>query len=262
MSKYTTEVKFICEDIAGKEYPIDDVLSDAWDKIFTTKATIFDEDYRPILCKKILKHYYLREIGAETVGVWRLWMNTKLEEILPMYNQLYKSALLEFDPFNDVDELRVGNRKNTGKSAEVTATNGSTEGTSKTDTSDKSKSSDSTKSDNITRNLYSDTPQGALTGIENNKYLTNATKNTSGTNTSGSASSDSSGTSKNVYDSKSDTSGKRDANTEGFEEYMERITGKRGSQTYMELLKQFRETFLNIDMMIIEEFEELFFGLW
>ena len=31
---------------------------------------------------------------------------------------------------------------------------------------------------------------------------------------------------------------------------------------YAELLNKFRETFLNIDMMVIEEFDELFLRLW
>ena len=123
MSKYTTEVRYICETDSGLDESVgfnsvDDVISKSWDKIFTTKVPFFDEDYRKILCCKILKHYYLREICSETVGIWKLWINTKLEEIMPYYNQLYESAKLKFDPFHDVDLTRKHNRTENEKSTD------------------------------------------------------------------------------------------------------------------------------------------------
>lgn len=115
MSKYTTEVRFICEQKAGLEgsvgaSDVDEVLSKSWNKVVTSNFAIFDEAYREKLVSKVLKHYYLREIGAETVGVWMLWMNTKFEEIMPYYNQLYESAKLKFEPLYDVDYTRSSQR--------------------------------------------------------------------------------------------------------------------------------------------------------
>ena len=60
MSKYTTEVRFICESKSGLENSkgcddVDEILNNSWNKIFTTKAEIFDENYRAVICKKILK---------------------------------------------------------------------------------------------------------------------------------------------------------------------------------------------------------------
>ena len=119
MSKYTTEVRFICETKAGLDESkgagnVDNILTNSWDKIFTTNCTFFDNNYRSVLCKKILKHYYLREIAAETVGVWLLWMNTKLEEIMPYYNQLYESALIEYDPLKDINYQKQHSGTNDG----------------------------------------------------------------------------------------------------------------------------------------------------
>ena len=45
-------------------------------------------------------------------------------------------------------------------------------------------------------------------------------------------------------------------------EYTEHVTGKKGSVNYSKMLMDFRQTFLNIDNMILEELEPLFFGLW
>lgn len=255
MSKYTTEVRFICESKAGLSESagcdnVNDIISKSWDKIFTSKADFFDESYRAILCQKILKHYYLREIGCETVGIWKLWLNTRLEEIMPFYNQLYKSALIEFNPLYDVDLKRTHNRKidsskqDTGTSQSVSSGEINASGTS-------SGSSNNTKKD-----LYSDTPQGAITGLENENYLTNARKVTD----TGSTSNENSSTGTNKTTVNDDTSNTGTANS--LEDYVENVSGKQGSESYSSMLLKFRETFLNIDMQVIEEFSDLFMGLW
>lgn len=227
MSKYTTEVRFICEQKAGLEESvgfeqINMVIGHSWDKIFTTKCAFFDNDYRSVLCAKILKHYYTREIGFETAGLWMLWMNRRLEEIMPYYNQLYRSAQLEFNPFHDVDYWREGNRKNDG-------------------TSETSGSSTNTQ-DNVTRDLYSETPQGALNGVESETYLTDARKV--------------------MQDNEANNTYNDNNTTNTTEDYLEHVYGKMGTINYSKLLNEYRTTLLNIDMQIIEEFSDLFMGLW
>lgn len=235
MSKYTTEVRFICEQKAGLDESegfnsVDDVIANSWDKIFTTKCKFFDENYRQVICSKILKHFYLREIGAETVGVWQLWLNTRLEEIMPYYNQLYESAKLEFNPFNDVDLTRKHLLNFDGT----------------TNTKDSGTRNTSTKDNGTTYRLFSDTPQGALNGVDNENYLTDATKTTNNDKTD--------------TDESTNTSGSTD--TRNTEDYIETIVGKQGTENYSSLLQKFRDTFLNIDLMLIEEFNDLFLDLW
>lgn len=111
MSKYTTEVRYICETMAGLDTSVGftDVLTTiekSAPKIFSMPYPIFDEEYRAALQTKILLHYYTREIAYETVPLWFLKLGTKMGEIMPYYNQLYRSALIEFDPFNDVNLKR------------------------------------------------------------------------------------------------------------------------------------------------------------
>lgn len=263
MSKYTTEVRFICESKAGLSESagcdnVDDVVSKSWNKIFTNKAVFFDESYRAILCQKILKHYYLREIGSETVGIWKLWMNTRLEEIMPFYNQLYNSALIEFNPLYDVNLNRTHNRK-LDSSKQV---NGTSQSVSTGESSDNGTSSgaNSVSSSNTKKDLYSDTPQGAITGLENENYLTNARNVTDSGGTSGNSSGEFSNTGSNKTTVNDETSNTDTANT--FEDYVENVSGKQGSESYSSMLLKFRETFLNIDMQVIEEFSDLFMGLW
>lgn len=243
MSKYTTQVRFICESLSGLSdsvgvNSVDNVISGSWNKIFTTAVPFFDEEYRKPLCCKILKHYYLREICAETAGIWSMWMNTKLEEIMPYYNQMYQSAKLEFDPFSDTDFQETRNTTHEGEKTDTSETN--------LNDSKTGKRSDS----GTTYDLYSDTPQGALTGVDTENYLTDARKTS--TNTSG------------TY-SDSDIS-KTDTQSSGSDSYKDdtaiKVTGKRGTENYSDMLMKYRDTMINIDMLVIGEFEELFFGLW
>lgn len=231
MSKYTTEVRFICESLSGLNESVgcdnvDEVISKSWDKIFTTNTEFFDENYKSVICQKILKHYYLREIGCETFGVWKLWVNTKLEEIMPYYNKLYNAEKIKFDPMNDTNLTRTHTKKvDENSNNDGTINNNST-------------------SNNTRRDLYSDTPQGALTGVENEEYLTNARKTTD-TNT-------------NTITGATNTT----ANLNSTEDYLETIIGKQNAESFSELLVKYRKSLINIDMQIIDEFSELFINLW
>lgn len=59
---------------------------------------IFSEDYRETLNQKIIDHYFFREIGQETADRFNFFLGRKMNEIMPYYNQLYKSAMIKFDP--------------------------------------------------------------------------------------------------------------------------------------------------------------------
>ena len=75
MAKYTITIKTLIDnnfDFQMTQYPI------------------FDENYREILNNNILHHYYENEIGFETAPLFRFYLNQKLNEIMPYYNELYK----------------------------------------------------------------------------------------------------------------------------------------------------------------------------
>ena len=99
MSQYTTEVRWICEMRSGIKpeevhfHTVDEIIELSRDKIFDFAYPIYDESHRPELEKKILKHYYTREICEETVGLWKLRLNSRMNEIMPYYNKLYNSEL-------------------------------------------------------------------------------------------------------------------------------------------------------------------------
>lgn len=330
MSKYTTEVRFICEDYAGLDESkgannVADIIENSRAKIFNFPFPIFDEEYRPVIETKILKHFYTREIGFETVGLWQLKLDTKLNEIMPYYNKFYESALLEFNPLYTKDLTREKNVEintednltGTQESEKEGAMNGTEQNVldqtiSRTENKDIDETGsiaetgsvnetkngtineDGTASSNTTnRDLFSDTPQGSLTGVENQTYLTNArkitneTSNTYGIDTTNAETiitATTNNTTKtngiteentNTEDNdatttitKSNTNNETNSSTisqnkdgNSLEEYLEHVYGYE-SGGVSKLLKEYRETFLNIDLMVINELEELFMQLW
>lgn len=299
MSKYTTEVRFICEQFSGLSESvgcsdIEQVIKKCLPKVFDFQFPIFDESYRSVIETKILRHYYTREIGLETVGLWKLKLNTKLNEIMPYYNKLYKSELIEFNPLYDIELTRERKVEGSGtkntKNSENRDGNGRTENTQNNnanvrenggDRHTATNMADGTQNQNTSENgtnMYSDTPQGAITDLQAGKYLTNATID-SATNTFVGSSHDTSNqtnettrnnetetngsvesTNENEYSSSLD--GTSDTMLSNTEDYLEKVIGSNGGESFSKRLTEYRSTFINIDMMIVNELEDLFFGLW
>ena len=367
MSKYTTEVRYICEKYAGKDVSVDynkvdEVIDAARPFIFDFNYPIFDNAYKPGLERKILKHFYTREIGAETVGLWKLFLNRKMNEIMPYYNQRYESELIKFNPLYNVDQWISRDDAFTGTK---TNTNGRTTTHSGQDTytidrdtnrnknedtaiterlhdlangsissitgldSTTTDATDTTTTGNIERDISThvtnegeetntgwhyeaDTPQSTIKDINDNNYATRATKDTSSgsfeneSNTTTSDDTDSS----TVVDSDSRTVVSSDTdfnentvntldrtktsetyhnehetfshdetdvtayghiigekenllqNVDNLDKWMEHFEGKAPGETYSEMLNKFRDTFLNIDMEVINELNPLFMNLW
>lgn len=202
MAKYTTELRTICEYYANYNTAqgyekISDIIDNSWDKIFDFNFPIFDETYRKPLCTKIIKHYYTREICAETVARWKLFLDSRLNEIMDKYNILYRTINTEFSPFADVDYTREytkhneGSQENEGSSEVNTTGSGSASSTGRdtadssasenvsTETTQEATSSQSAESHSEAssgvgaKSKYNDTPQGDLTNTETDRYLTN-----------------------------------------------------------------------------------------
>lgn len=250
MSKYTTEVRFICETASGlvesKGYAdVDTIITNAIPKIFNFTFPIFDENYRTVLEKKILKHFYTREICEETVGLWKLRLDTRLNEIMPYYNKLYESELIKFDPLYSDNLTRT--RKTDFDSSRETSNNG------KTTSNNNTQGSGNGSTSNNGNDLYSDTPQGSIVGLDEGTYLTNARKTSDNSITTTTTSNTSSGS--------VDSSDNGLDNLNSTEEYLEKVNGWSGTSG-SELIIKYRETFLNIDVMILNELEDLFFQLW
>lgn len=366
MSKYTTEVRFIVESMNAYDESQDrdkiDEMVNAVSSRIIGEYPIFDESYRQTLNNKIIRHFYTREIGFETVGLWRFKLNVKMNEIMPYFNKLYESELIHFDPLLDfhytkegsnngetqrdkngteaenVSTTRDGNTVRDGNESKIQTQTGTADSqTSRSEVSESTgensgnrnninmssntlsnegQGSNRGSSENVghSENLqgYSDTPQGALNNLEQGNYLTNGSKaddqtdsismsegesksNNEEINTTVSSGSDEN-KSENVTNNSSTGIGSQNdvnetndtmmdsvrsnedrqeeenrsklnnanenENITNFNAYLEHISGKKSLTSYSKLLMEFRDTFLNIDMMIIQSLEDLFMGVW
>lgn len=96
------------------------------------------------------------------------------------------------------------------------------------------KSTGKTNTSGSSQGFSNDTPMGKLGNIYSEEYASEADK------------------------SESSSAG----SVENEETLTDETLGKSGGSSRSKLLQEYRETFLNIDMMIIDELEPLFFGLW
>ena len=281
MSRYTTEVRFICEQYAGlyesEGYnSVDEIINGSYKKVFDFDFPIFDEAYRDELEKKILIHFYTREICEETVGLWKLRLRDRMNMIMPYYNKLYESELIEFDPMVNIDE-HIDDDYDKNRTDDTTRTDNLTDTTqgqkNKTGHSGTGKNGVIVDTDRHNDwDLYSDTPQGAIDRIDldENAYLTNArhTYGDGGTMTNEEHTSintdTSSGESTQEVTGHTGTqrrNGIVHTNNENDKDIKGMDMTKMGS-TPSKMIKEYRELFLNIDLMVMNELEELFIQLW
>lgn len=183
---------------------------------------IFDANYRDTLNGKILDRYWNREIGTESIDMFQLAMRRKMNEIMPFYNKLYLTEKIAYDPLNTVNLKTVS----TGNATQTATSEGA--------------SDSSGFAGGSSRSVNSETPQTMLSG--NADYATAANDVKSSSDNTSTASQSSNDT------AASDTTGE---NT---------TTGYQGAAS--ELIMRYRESLLNIDLMILTDLEELFMLVW
>ena len=102
MSIYTTTLKRAIEMLGGTvnlDAPIPTMTGD----IGLSNYPLFEESYRERLNGLILGRYANREIGLETVGMFRFALRHHMLLHMPTMNLLYESTRLEFDPLHTID---------------------------------------------------------------------------------------------------------------------------------------------------------------
>lgn len=124
MSKYTITVKDLVRDYSVS---VDNGLTDIDTKLDKAREYIFDFNY-PVIDEEtkrrieiaILKHYYMREIAFESVGIWKIKLNDRLNLIMPRYNALYNKQDLNLSPYVNGYVNETGN---TAGNSNVNVTN-------------------------------------------------------------------------------------------------------------------------------------------
>ena len=241
---------------------------------------IFDEEYRLGLEKKILFHYYMREIGQETEDAFIFYLNRTLNEEMPYFNKLYESELLEFDPLWTIHTktARGGSGiTDTSRADKFTREDNLTEKTESKRKDDLSQVSSEKRSDNSKSSEFS---SGSDEGRDYKKggYLSNASMGEGESSGTSSAArigeSDSNGkyesatynggTQKGENEKKNTgtqtNSGTQSISAKTTNDYLDEVTGYTGSPSKM--IMEFRDTFLNLDMKVIGALASCFMEIY
>lgn len=258
----TKTVKQICEEAtgmtAGEGHSWQEVIHQATPYIFDFQFPLHDPDHKEALEALILKKYFFREICCEDVEEWKLRLDEKLNEVMPYFNRMYESLDYLVDIMDDVDYKRVFDEQNMRSGKENTASTQSVKSNSQSVGNSRSTNTDSSEGEAIGR--FSDTPQGQLSGLMNDTYLTNAQRNTEEkTNTSESA-----GTSASQNSGASDTTGTFDTDKQenGLRKYNEKVKGKMYSGSKAKIVMEYQKAIRNVDEEIVRALSSLFMNVY
>lgn len=159
MASYTAQLRTIVQS-----YSLDQTGLKVDERIQISLPYIFDFDF-PIwnggqekFETDFIRHFYMREIGFETLGLFKLKLEEKLNLIMPYYVDLYQTTQNNIDYLTDMDWTETENRGSEGSSQ--------SQGTS--------------QSNSNSTSLQSDLPQTALNGLD---YGTNSSQDEASVNT-------------------------------------------------------------------------------
>lgn len=213
----------------GKEVPtkINNLAKEGRGKIFDfdypLTSNITKEDFECM----ILNHFLMRRIGFETVLSFKIQLNVKLNEIMPMFNKLF-DLIYDENGFGEItkrkgfDNRVVDNTSNTTN--EMTNVS-------------------NTNHQNISDRRGSDTPQNELDNIRQGKYVTEYHYDTD--NSSSEDTSTSNGKSQNQTNTKDNNN---------YEENISKIN-------MLEVFSKLNEEIKNVYSMIFKELDCLFYQL-
>lgn len=236
MSKYTYQLRNVIlftslEEVKSwlTDYDLADYLTSNQLEV-VTEAGLFNKEK---LADRIINHYYMREIGVETIGLFKLKIKTKLDLLMEKYAPLIYTNSIEYDLLVNEDYTETFNRTTSGTDSNTNSSTGT----------------NSTTSSGSGLTVSSDTPQGQINkaAILAGQWATNtaAGENEGTSTTSDSVTNQSNGT------------------NSGTESFTRRVKGNHGiSATYQAMIKQYRDNILTIYNDIINDLNDLFMGIW
>lgn len=243
MAIYTIELKDVIESRGN---------------IFNFAYPFYDESKRHEFERAFIQHFYFREIGQETIDRFMVYLRDKMFTVFPYYNELLKTATIEYDVENPYNLTETYTRKTDSKGKSMGAaysvdrresdqnstgaSNRKTEGAAHSKgSSDSAGSEKTTNTGSATETVHGvnsadgsatsknvkkflDTPQG-LIDLDSTDYLTNLTQEESETNNNQSSTSDS----EKKSDSRNETV--RDSSTLSNQKSVTNETGKEEEQS-------------------------------
>lgn len=222
MGTFTIPLKKVIELTGGTTEIVNGISKLTGGNIGLAYYPLWDETYRDHLNGIIVDHYWNREIGLETIDMFQLNMRKKMNEIMPYYNKFYESLQIEFDPLKTIDLSTASTGDSTQNSTNTGSANSEADNTG------------------ASRSVNSETPQTMLSGDAD--YATSAADSNSTSKTTGTNSQ--TGTADSTDHSENNVA----------------VSGYQGVPS--DLVVRYRDSIVNVDIMILGELEELFMQVW
>lgn len=244
-AKYTIVLKTLLDDPRSRE-AIDKALSNY--PMFQPEKTHDLIPTRAALNERLLNHYKYREIGFETVGRFLDELKITMGEIMPRYNEMFKTVVTMAElpnPFDNVDVVETFEQERTGHEQTEGSTNSKTTGTA----------SDTTTTENNveskTKRIESSTPQNEITipaeGIDTVGYADKADW--------GRDKSDANGTSTSTSNSSADNEASSETESNTTETLRHTFTkkGNQGVNTYAHDMLEYRTAIIDVVDQIVND---------
>ena len=233
VSKYTTTFR----EYYGSETPIDDIRAD----LFNFNYNFFDDVLKKDLEIDFICHYYVTEIGAQTMDSFKFYLSNKYPHVLEKYSFL-------FQEIQRLTEKGTEELFGSGRSETFTQTDGGSEDIENVTEYGRSVNNDRTDS-TTGESTISNTPETYQPNTDLN-YFNNVNKNKNELT--------SNSTEKN---SGSDT--ERNNRTRNLTtEYTRRVTGNAINDHNYELLIDYNNKFMSLKEAFCNEFKDLFMLCW
>lgn len=210
---------------------IKNLAKDGRHKIFDFEYPLSEKvDKEKFECM-ILNHFIMRRIGFQTITPFKIQLDVKLNEIMPIYNKMF-DALNGWNIFED-GEKTTHELEDTRESKNITSA------------SNEMNSNSKTNGENISDQRNSKLPQNQIDNVKDGKYLTEYNLNTD-TNSSS---------------DESKTTGKSDGTSDTNDKHNLTETWSKSPADKLAIYKEFQENLKSIYGMIFKDLECLFYQL-
>ena len=253
----------------------DEIVAHAQPKLFNFDYPLYDSNLKETFEKDFIRHFYTREIGSESIALFKLRLQDYLYLNHEKWQRLYQNVDEDINPFTNIDiktirdinEEENTNRDREQQDAETDSRTGS-DNEQMTNTQDNTINS---HADDFTRNLEQTPPDERLSitaqdGVGLIDYASNIQENKNVNDANQTSTTE--GTRTNVRDN--EQSGERNKNVNELENqkraleqlYNERKVGKTWNKSFVEVYNEYVNHFQGIHKLMFKDMEKLFLGVF
>ena len=253
----------------------DEIVAHAQPKLFNFDYPLYDSNLKETFEKDFIRHFYTREIGSESIALFKLRLQDYLYLNHEKWQRLYQNVDETINPFTNIDIKTIrdlNEEENTNRDREQQ--DEETDSRTGSDNEQMSSTQDNTvnsHADDFTRNLEQTPPDERLSitaqdGVGLIDYASNIQENKNINDSNQTSATE--GTRTNVRDN--EQSGERNRNVNELENqkraleqlYNEQKVGKTWNKSFVEVYNEYVNHFQGLHKMMFKDMEKLFLGVF